>query len=162
MSHSSNVSEPSDLEKDVGFEKEIGHTHLTEAEEDAIESLDPPFTEKDDAGVAGDGESLTRVQSEKPSVNNIKAVPNGGLNAWLQVISSFFVFFNTWGIINAVRQSHAAFSRRMQLIMTVVWNLPNILRAWLSPRLITQRHQLGRLNLSLSADARWDVRGPRI
>jgi hypothetical protein len=110
MSHSSNVSEPSDLEKDVGFEKEIGRTHLTEAEEDAIESLDPPFTEKDDvvnAGGVGDGESLTRIQSEKPSVNNIKAVPNGGLNAWLQVISSFFVFFNTWGIINAVRRSHA-------------------------------------------------------
>ena len=107
MSHSSNGS---DLEKEIGFEKEIGQTHLTEAQEDAVESLTPPFTEKDDAvdaAVAGDGQSLTRVQSEKLSVNNIKSVPNGGLNAWLQVISSFFVFFNTWGIINAVRRSLA-------------------------------------------------------
>ena len=23
-------------------------------------------------------------------------VPNGGATAWLQVISSFFIFFNTW------------------------------------------------------------------
>ena len=102
MSHSSNGS---DLEKEIGFDKEVAEKHLTEAQEDAIESLTPPFTANDeivDTRAADvDGESLKRVQSEKPSVNNIKSVPNGGLNAWLQVISSFFVFFNTWGIINA-------------------------------------------------------------
>ena len=101
----SNSSNGSDLEKDAGFEKETGEVHLTRAQEDAIEALEPPFTEKDDdleqSGAHSDGGSLTKVQSEKPSVNNIKSVPNGGLNAWLQVISSFFVFFNTWGIINA-------------------------------------------------------------
>ncbi|KAF2767565.1 MFS general substrate transporter, partial [Teratosphaeria nubilosa] len=37
----------------------------------------------------------------KPSINNIKSVPNGGLTAWLQVLGSFFLFWNTWGIINA-------------------------------------------------------------
>jgi len=30
------------------------------------------------------------------SVNNIEAIPNGGLRAWLQVIGTFFLFFNTW------------------------------------------------------------------
>ena len=104
MSHSSNAS---DFEKEVGLEKEIGEKHLTEAQEDAIESLEPPFTERVEpihSGVVDDdGGALTKVQSEKPSVNNIKSVPNGGLQAWLQVLSSFFVFFNTWGIVNAVR-----------------------------------------------------------
>ena len=102
MSHSSNGSE--DLEK-AGFENETGQQHLTDAQEVYIESFEPPFTEKDGPDHSGtantDGDSLTRVQSEKPSVNNIKSVPNGGLNAWLQVLSSFFVFFNTWGIVNA-------------------------------------------------------------
>ena len=27
--------------------------------------------------------------------------PDGGLNAWLHVLGSFFLVFNTWGIINA-------------------------------------------------------------
>jgi len=26
--------------------------------------------------------------------------PNGGFTAWLQVLSSFFIFFNTWGVLN--------------------------------------------------------------
>ncbi|KAJ5747706.1 MFS general substrate transporter [Penicillium nucicola] len=29
-----------------------------------------------------------------------EAVPNGGLKAWLQILGSFFIFFNTWGILN--------------------------------------------------------------
>ena len=27
-------------------------------------------------------------------------VPNGGLLAWTQVAASFFIFFNTWGLVN--------------------------------------------------------------
>lgn len=46
------------------------------------------------------GAELEAVASSKPSVNNIKSVPNGGLTAWLQVMSSFFLFFNTWGTVN--------------------------------------------------------------
>ena len=26
-------------------------------------------------------------------------VPNGGTKAWLQVLGSFFLFFNTWGML---------------------------------------------------------------
>ena len=104
MSHST-ISE---LEKDIGLEKEV---HLSEAQEDIVESLEPPFTADDDVekgressfaeGGGDDGASLAKVPSSKLSVNNVKFVPNGGLKAWMQVVGSFFVFFNTWGIINA-------------------------------------------------------------
>lgn len=28
---------------------------------------------------------------------DLKAPPNGGLEAWLQVLGAFFLYFNTWG-----------------------------------------------------------------
>jgi hypothetical protein len=34
--------------------------------------------------------------STRISVNNVSSIPNGGLKAWLQVLGSFFLFFNTW------------------------------------------------------------------
>ena len=33
------------------------------------------------------------VESAPPHVS---AIPNGGFIAWLQVLGSFFIFFNTW------------------------------------------------------------------
>ncbi|OQD85338.1 hypothetical protein PENANT_c010G03688 [Penicillium antarcticum] len=36
----------------------------------------------------------------KSSASEIQDVPNGGLKAWLQVLGTFFIFFNTWGILN--------------------------------------------------------------
>lgn len=38
---------------------------------------------------------LEQVHS-KHSVNNVSSIPNGGLTAWLQVVGSFFLMFNTW------------------------------------------------------------------
>ncbi|CAG8929644.1 unnamed protein product [Penicillium salamii] len=39
---------------------------------------------------------------EKPASNVIdSSPPNGGTRAWFQVVGSFFLFFNTWGIINS-------------------------------------------------------------
>lgn len=103
MSHSS----ASELEKEgqKGFEdKNTPDSQLTEAQEHlVVEAGTRPFTEKDDVernseaeGVEGerDGEGALSRVSSRPSVNNIKSVPNGGLRAWLQVLSSFFVFFN--------------------------------------------------------------------
>jgi hypothetical protein len=34
------------------------------------------------------------------SVNDLSKIPNGGLRAWLQVLGSFFLFCNTWGVTN--------------------------------------------------------------
>jgi hypothetical protein len=51
----------------------------------------------------GQVEKQTTTRSGKAvSVNNISAIPNGGLQAWLQVLGAFFLFFTSWGIVNAV------------------------------------------------------------
>ncbi|TID24958.1 MFS general substrate transporter [Venturia nashicola] len=39
-------------------------------------------------------------ESTRVSVNNASQIPNGGFQAWMQVVGGFFLFFNTWGIIN--------------------------------------------------------------
>ena len=93
-------------------EKDVAHTHksddleaqphLTQEQEDLREAAEPPFTKPED-GVQDTnaiGHPLEPVQSAKPSINNIKSVPTGGTTAWLQVLASFFLFFNSWGIIN--------------------------------------------------------------
>lgn len=36
----------------------------------------------------------------KANVNDTDSIPNGGTIAWLQVLGTFFIFFNTWGILN--------------------------------------------------------------
>lgn len=107
MSHSS-TSELEKEQQNGDVEKETAVPRLTEAQEDLIEAgAHLPFTEKEDVernsegddGVrdggegGGDDGALSRVSS-RPSVSNIKSVPNGGLRAWLQVLSTFFVFFN--------------------------------------------------------------------
>ncbi|PVI04849.1 MFS general substrate transporter [Periconia macrospinosa] len=50
------------------------------------------------------GEQTQQVEPAKSqpgaSVNNASSIPDGGLMAWLQVLGSFFLFFNTWGVIN--------------------------------------------------------------
>ncbi|KAJ5177671.1 MFS general substrate transporter [Penicillium coprophilum] len=38
--------------------------------------------------------------ASKALANEAQTVPNGGATAWLQVLGTFFVFFNTWGILN--------------------------------------------------------------
>lgn len=41
------------------------------------------------------GVAATKV-STRVSVNNTSQIPNGGFKAWMQVVGSFFLFFNTW------------------------------------------------------------------
>ncbi|KAJ6094959.1 MFS general substrate transporter [Penicillium canescens] len=45
-------------------------------------------------------EELAVEAVSKASANETQVVPNGGLKAWLQVLGTFFIFFNTWGILN--------------------------------------------------------------
>ena len=40
-------------------------------------------------------------QIEQGETSSIHEVPDGGLEAWMQVAGAFFQFFNTWGLINA-------------------------------------------------------------
>ncbi|KAK2753734.1 hypothetical protein FQN55_000097 [Onygenales sp. PD_40] len=47
--------------------------------------------------------TLTTGSAEKTSDKAVSAhppPPNGGFKAWLQVLGAFFLFFNSWGIIN--------------------------------------------------------------
>jgi hypothetical protein len=98
-----------DAEKGIRHSKDTGSPHLTQQQEDLLEAAEPPFTfhghDDEEHNTAelrkvGTGTSMHRVPSSKPSVNNIRSVPNGGTKAWLQVLASFFLFFNSWGIVN--------------------------------------------------------------
>lgn len=96
-----------DVEKEIGLPKseeiDVDEPHLTQQQEDLHEAAEPPFTALNgpiSESHAGNGTPLEKITSAKPSINNIKSVPNGGLRAWLQVLGSFFLFWNTWGIIN--------------------------------------------------------------
>jgi hypothetical protein len=97
-----------DTEKGARHSKEADSPHLTQRQEDLLEAAEPPFTvhdhdaegNSDELRKVGTGTSMHRVASSKPSINNIRSVPNGGTKAWLQVLASFFLFFNSWGIVN--------------------------------------------------------------
>ena len=41
---------------------------------------------------------LEPVTTKAHSVNQVDSIPNGGLIAWLQVLGSFFIFFNSWSV----------------------------------------------------------------
>ena len=44
--------------------------------------------------------SKDRIEPEQPSqAKDTDPPPNGGLTAWLQVVGSFMLFFNTFGIL---------------------------------------------------------------
>ena len=98
----------SDVEKDVGFEKsrDSNEVQLTQQQEDLIEASEPPFPVESAQNGTVPLEKTTTTASAKPSIHNIKHVPNGGLKAWLQVLGSFFLFWNTWGAINLERPQH--------------------------------------------------------
>ncbi|KAE8351715.1 major facilitator superfamily domain-containing protein [Aspergillus coremiiformis] len=52
-----------------------------------------------DAQERGETRNTMETQKAKSSAND-DSIPNGGLTAWLQVLGTFFIFFNTWGILN--------------------------------------------------------------
>ena len=41
---------------------------------------------------------LPETGSEKVIAAEAEGPPNGGLNAWSQVVGSFFLFFNSWHV----------------------------------------------------------------
>ena len=65
--------------------------------------------------VSDEGKVEPNEQAEEPPAPEIKdevaappkpagppggPVPNGGTQAWLQVLGSWMLFFNTWGVLN--------------------------------------------------------------
>jgi hypothetical protein len=47
----------------------------------------------------------------RPSINNAAAIPDGGLTAWLQVIGAFFLFFNSWYVLDPILRSQLSVLR---------------------------------------------------
>ncbi|OQO10511.1 hypothetical protein B0A48_03808 [Cryoendolithus antarcticus] len=88
-----------DIEKDAGSLND-SVPHLSDQQGELKEAAEAPFTIERDSNEHGpNGEPLEKVAT-KYSAHNIRSVPNGGLTAWLQVLGSFFLFFNSWGIVN--------------------------------------------------------------
>lgn len=46
------------------------------------------------------GEAPAEPEAKPPAGPPGGPVPNGGLQAWLQVLGSWMLFFNTWGLLN--------------------------------------------------------------
>lgn len=66
------------------------------AKENVITSKPSDDTIASEPVDGGAVEKQITTKSANPSVNNIAAIPNGGLTAWLQVLGAFFLFFNSW------------------------------------------------------------------
>jgi hypothetical protein len=75
---------------------------IEEAEHVSQSSIEDQEDAEEANGGADDVEKATAAPVEKKdtriSVNNISSVPNGGLRAWMQVVGSFFIFYNTWSV----------------------------------------------------------------
>jgi hypothetical protein len=76
-----------DLEKVHHRPRQAGSSHL-----DDVSSSSNPLP--DPLDLPAMLPPLRGVESEKS--HHEEAPPNGGLNAWLQVLGSFFLFFNSW------------------------------------------------------------------
>ncbi|KAK7697609.1 hypothetical protein SLS64_013348 [Diaporthe eres] len=44
---------------------------------------------------------IVETASSTPEVKPVRTIPNGGLQAWLQVVGAFFLYFNTWGLLSS-------------------------------------------------------------
>ncbi|KAJ0331254.1 hypothetical protein COL5a_002791 [Colletotrichum fioriniae] len=44
-------------------------------------------------------DGIDEFKSPPPSPTKPTGPPNGGLKAWMQVLGSFFIYFNTWGLV---------------------------------------------------------------
>lgn len=91
-SASSSISAP---EPDVPLPDE----KKEEAEPSVASLSNAPKAEASNFDAEEKGEPAARTRTH--SVNNISSIPNGGLRAWLQVLGSFFLFFNTWLVLSS-------------------------------------------------------------
>lgn len=43
--------------------------------------------------------------TQKAHANDTDSIPDGGRIAWLQVLGTFFIFFNTWYVVSPLSRS---------------------------------------------------------
>lgn len=73
--------------------------HSSGDDEDSKRAADAPVAANEALPEKTDNE-VEKAAAPKPpqaSVNDAAAIPNGGTQAWLQVLGAFFLFFNSWG-----------------------------------------------------------------
>ena len=71
----------------------MSSTHVPEAE--TKDNSNEEASKTSSEAVLEEAKEPSEIK-EKANVNDTDAVPNGGLQAWLQVAGSFFLTFNTW------------------------------------------------------------------
>jgi hypothetical protein len=49
---------------------------------------------------SSNGKEIAETEKPAPEPSTPPSPPNGGLQAWLQVAGAFFLFFNSWGVVN--------------------------------------------------------------
>lgn len=72
------------------------HPHVLDAEKQTAGPARPGLVAEPPTASA----ALADKEAARPPAVAGSAVPNGGLQAWLQVAGAFMIFFNTWGILN--------------------------------------------------------------
>lgn len=78
-------------QKDIDDKDDKSSRSLPDDEENALPTGDQ---------VRGDSVSKEQDSSEpQPESKDEDVIPNGGMAAWLQVLGSFMLFFNTFGIL---------------------------------------------------------------
>lgn len=68
-----------------------------EAKREEAADTNTPSMSADEEKVSKNQDASATAPAAPPS--GMPKQPNGGLNAWLQVLGGFFVYFNTWGLI---------------------------------------------------------------
>jgi hypothetical protein len=85
------ASENDKAEQEMKGDIDAG-TERSSLEQPETTSTPPPAEQKET-----DVEAAPAPTGNAPGdANDMSSVPNGGTRAWLQVIGSFFLFFNSW------------------------------------------------------------------
>lgn len=67
---------------------------MAPTDQDAERQASPATNDTVEKGTPKD---VIETSSSTPEVKPARTIPNGGLQAWLQVVGAFFLYFNTWG-----------------------------------------------------------------
>ncbi len=59
-------------------------------------SIVPSIKEKQEEEALSQTQQTTPEVQPTPTPAPVSPIPNGGLTAWLQVLGSFMLFFNSW------------------------------------------------------------------
>lgn len=114
--------------------KELRVSSQVPSSGDQASNVDAPVEE----AVNAEGDLPPTSEKEIRLQQGIDPPPNGGLTAWLQVLGSFFLFFNCWSVVVNLR-THLESSKLVRLDLLAdssatqgyrqrIRSLPDILR----------------------------------